>query len=184
MKKSRWIFPHAVRPLARKNLHVVKKEPFAITVNDQYTLDVHPDEAQNLDVVPNGPNAFHLLENGKAYQVELLEADHAGHSYTFRINGEKYSVAISDYYERLIKKLGLNIMGSHKVNDVKAPMPGLVISVLVEPGQSVQKGDPLLILEAMKMENVIKAAGDGIVKSVAAQKGQPVEKGFTLLEFE
>lgn len=165
-------------------MYFVKKEPFAITVNDQYTLDVHPDEAQNLDVIPNGPNAFHLLENGKAYQVELLEADYSGRTYTFRINGAKYTVAISDYYERLINKLGLNIGGSHKVNDVKAPMPGLVISVLVEPGQSVQKGEPLLILEAMKMENVIKAASEGIVKSVAAKKGLPVEKGFTLLEFE
>ncbi len=165
-------------------MHFVKKEPFSITVNDQYRLDVHPEEAQNLDVIPNGPNAFHLLENGKAYHVELLDADYSGRTYTFRINGAKYTVAISDYYERLINKLGLNVAGSHKINDVKAPMPGLVISVLVKPGQSVQKGEPLLILEAMKMENVIKAAGDGIVKSVAAQKGQPVEKGFTLLEFE
>jgi len=162
----------------------VKKEPFRITVNEQFSLDVHPEEAQNLDVISTGPNVFHLLENGKSYHVELLDADYTRRTYTLKINGAKYTVAISDYYERLIKKLGLQVSGSHKINDVKAPMPGLVISVLVEPGQSVQKGDPLLILEAMKMENVIKAAGDGVVKSVAAQKGQPVEKGFTLLEFE
>ncbi|MBK9338466.1 MAG: biotin/lipoyl-binding protein [Lewinellaceae bacterium] len=137
-----------------------------------------------LDAVPNGPNMFHLLENGQAYQAELLDADPTNRTYTFRIDGAKYTVAISDYYERLVKKLGLTTVGSHKINSVKAPMPGLVISILVAPGQQVQKGDPLLILEAMKMENVIKAAGDGVVKTVAAHTGKPVDKGFTLLEFE
>jgi biotin carboxyl carrier protein len=63
-------------------------------------------------------------------------------------------------------------------------MPGLVLNVMVEPGQAVSKGDPLLILEAMKMENVLKAASDGVVKVVTVQKGVAVEKGFVLLEME
>lgn len=162
----------------------MKKEPFHILVNDQHRLDVHPEEAHNLDVVPDGTDAFHLLENGQAFHAELIAADYAKRTYTFKINGVKFNVAIADYYDRLLKDLGMQGTSTHKVNIVKAPMPGLVISVLVEPGQAVQKGDPLIILEAMKMENVIKAAGDGIVKSVSAQKGQPVEKGFTLLDLE
>ena len=91
-------FPPCRATFGVQKQHFVKKEPFSITVNDQYTLDVHPEEAQNLDVVPNGPNAVHLLENGKAYQVELLDADHSTRTYTFRINVAKYTVAISDYY--------------------------------------------------------------------------------------
>ena len=63
-------------------------------------------------------------------------------------------------------------------------MPGLVLSILVEPGQAVQKGDVLLILEAMKMENVLKAAGDGTVKNIAVAKGAAVDKGQLLLEME
>ncbi|MEQ1744813.1 MAG: biotin/lipoyl-containing protein [Saprospiraceae bacterium] len=162
----------------------MRKEPFHITVNDQHQFDVSPEEAQGLDVVPDGGAAFHLLENGQAFRAELLEVDYPKRTYVLKVNGVKYSVAISDYYDRLLKQLGLQTVSTHKVNTIKAPMPGLVISVLVQPGQAVQKGDPLLILEAMKMENVIKAASDGVVKSVAAQKGQPVEKGTTLLEFE
>ena len=63
-------------------------------------------------------------------------------------------------------------------------MPGLVLNILVSPGQMVQKGDPLLILEAMKMENVLKAAGEGQVKAVKVQQGMAVDKGQLLLEME
>jgi biotin carboxyl carrier protein len=80
--------------------------------------------------------------------------------------------------------MGLDKMASAKVLNVKAPMPGLVLNVLVEPGQEVKKGDKLLVLEAMKMENIIKAAGDGKVGRIAVDKGQAVDKNQTLIEFE
>ena len=63
-------------------------------------------------------------------------------------------------------------------------MPGLVLEILVEPGHSVNAGDPLMILEAMKMENVLKSPGQAIVKSVEVVKGAPVEKNQVLIHFE
>lgn len=126
----------------------------------------------------------HLLANGRAHRAELIEADYFAHTYTIKVDGTKYTIHISDQYERLIKQLGLTVGGSQKQNTVKAPMPGLVLNVMVSPGQAVHKGDTLLILEAMKMENVIKAVGDGVVKSVAVEKGMAVEKGHLLLEME
>jgi biotin carboxyl carrier protein len=70
------------------------------------------------------------------------------------------------------------------MKEIKAPMPGLVLNVLVNAGDTVDKDTPLLILEAMKMENVIKAASSATVKKVNATKGVPVEKGAVLIEFE
>ncbi|MBK8500165.1 MAG: acetyl-CoA carboxylase biotin carboxyl carrier protein subunit [Flavobacteriales bacterium] len=70
-----------------------------------------------------------------------------------------------------------------KVVDLKAPMPGLVLNILVKPGDTVRKNDPVLVLEAMKMENVIKAPADAVVKAIAAEKGKPVEKGQLLISF-
>ena len=165
-------------------MSVVKKEPFKIAVNDQYKFDVQPESALNLDLVEESEALFHLLDDEQAYRIELLEADYHNRSFLLKIDGTKYRVNISDYYERLVKKLGFSIGGAQKLNMVKAPMPGLVVQVLVEPGQAVQKGDPLLILEAMKMENVIKASGEGTVKKINTKQGEPVDKGVVLLEFE
>ena len=66
----------------------------------------------------------------------------------------------------------------------QSPYPSLVLEVMASSGQEVKKGDALLILEAMKMENVIKAQGDGIVKEVQIEKGQTVDKGAILVEME
>jgi biotin carboxyl carrier protein len=70
-----------------------------------------------------------------------------------------------------------------KVNTVKAPMPGLIIDLRVKAGDTVKEGDPLLVLEAMKMENIIKAHGDGTVKQVKIKKGDSVEKNQVLIDF-
>lgn len=162
----------------------MKKDPFKVSVNDQHRFDLQPEEAKNMDVISVADEHYHVLQDGQAVHLELLHADHSKRCFTFKIDGEKYTVTIADYYERLVQQLGLSVGSSKKINTVKAPMPGLVINILVKPGQIVQKGDPLLILEAMKMENVLKAAGEGVVKTVHTEKGQPVDKGQTLLEFE
>ncbi len=160
------------------------KEPFKIAVNDRYQFDVAPETAQTLDIVPNGAQAFQALEDGQSYQILLLEADYANRYFLLEVNGHRFKVQINDYYERLIQQMGLNVASVQKQNTIKAPMPGLVLQINVTEGQTVQKGDTLLILEAMKMENVIKAANDAVIKSVKVQKGAPVEKGQVMLEME
>ncbi len=162
-----------------------KNDAFRVRVNGQFEFSTLPDDARALDLIPDGDSGhFHILHNNTSYRAEFLEADPAKRQYVLRINGNKYIVNIADRYERLVQQLGLSIGGTQKMNTVKAPMPGLVLDILVEPGQTVQKGDPLLLLEAMKMENVLKAAGEGVVKSVAVQKGAAVDKGQLLLEME
>jgi biotin carboxyl carrier protein len=162
----------------------MKKEPFLLVVNEEHEFRVDPDTAKGMDMIPNGPGKYHLLHEGQAFSIEVLDVDFEHSTYTLAVNGRKQVVRVADFYDRLVHELGLKAGGSHKINSVKAPMPGLVLEVSVAPGQTVQKGDTLLILEAMKMENVIKAAGDGQVKAVPAAKGHAVEKGQVLIEFE
>ena len=69
------------------------------------------------------------------------------------------------------------------IKDIKAPMPGLILDIMVEVGQEVKKGDALMILEAMKMENVLKSTGEGTITSIEVEKGQSVEKNNILIKF-
>ncbi len=100
------------------------------------------------------------------------------------MNGTAYDLKIEDEYDQQVKKMGLLAVISQKVNSIMAPMPGLIIDVLVKEGQEVSEGTPLLVLSAMKMENIILSQGDGIIKSIAIKKDDTVEKGQLVLEIE
>jgi biotin carboxyl carrier protein len=155
--------------------------PFQVAVNNnQYAIT--PSAAEELDILSSGENGFHILKNQKAYKVDVQAIDYATKTFTFKINGSIHTAKINDAYDRLIDQMGMKVGTTQKVGDIKAPMPGLVLEISVAVGQAVTKGDKVLILEAMKMENVIKAAGDGVVKAIHAPKGQPVEKGQLLIE--
>jgi biotin carboxyl carrier protein len=83
----------------------------------------------------------------------------------------------------LLEQMGMSAASLTKINNIKAPMPGLILSLSVQPGDAVHKGDTVLILEAMKMENVIKSPADGTIKTVRIIRGQTVEKNQVLVEF-
>src|SRR5690606_3417991 len=94
-----------------------------------------------------------------------------------------YTVQLRDKFDLLLEKMGMNNGQSGKINTIKAPMPGLIVDVRVKEGDTVKANDPLLILEAMKMENMIKPPGDAVVKSIKVRKGDNVEKNQVLIEF-
>lgn len=159
------------------------KTPFSVTVNEN-TLSIAPENIEMLDSVEVKDGFFHILHNNKAYKAEIVDANYSEKSFIVKINGNSYTINVADKYDRLIKQIGLTIGGSQKMNTVKSPMPGLVLQINVEVGQNVQKGDTLLILEAMKMENVIKAPADATIKSINVSKGAAIDKGQLLIEFD
>jgi biotin carboxyl carrier protein len=126
---------------------------------------------------------FHVLVNNRSYNAEVVGIDSNAKTFSFKINGRRYVVRLKDKFDVLLETMGLNNNAAGKVNKVKAPMPGLIIELRVKDGDAVKKGDPLVVLEAMKMENIIKAVGDGTVKSVRVKKGDSVEKNQILIEF-
>jgi biotin carboxyl carrier protein len=157
--------------------------PFEVLVNDK-KVDVLANQANILDIVSNADGTFHILRNQKKYLVEVLSFDKYNKTMQLKINGNIYIVNIQDKYDQLVSKLGLNKTASIKINEIKAQMPGLVLEIDVKEGDTIQKGDKVLILEAMKMENVIKALGEGVVKKIHVKKGQSIEKGQLLIELE
>lgn len=136
------------------------------------------------DVTQINETTFHVIKDNKSYNIEVLKFKPETKEVFLKVNGIKYKYQIKDKFDELLHSLGMDNFASAKVSDLKAPMPGLVLEVDVEVGQSVAKGDTLLILEAMKMENVIKSPTDGVIKSIVAKKGEAVEKNQVLLNFE
>jgi biotin carboxyl carrier protein len=100
------------------------------------------------------------------------------------LRGERWEVEVMDERTRHIRSLTGGADRQRGAGALRAPMPGLVVRVLVEPGQAVSRGAGVVVLEAMKMENELKAAADGTVKSVRVGTGEPVEKGQVLVEFD
>jgi len=135
------------------------------------------------DIVKVTDDYFHILYNNKSYRAELVKTDRESKTFTVKINGRTYPVSLKDKFDLLLEKMGMTNVGASKVNVVKAPMPGLIVDLKIQAGDTVKQGDALLILEAMKMENILKSPGEGIVKSIKVKKGDSVEKGQMLVEF-
>lgn len=161
------------------------------TVNAQ-TFDIQSDKNDifvnsqpfNWDIADIKDGHFHIIHNHKSFNAEVLEADYSTKSFLIKINNTKYTISLKDRFDMLLEQLGMNNANSAKVNDLKAPMPGLVVAIKVNVGDTVKKGDTILILEAMKMENILKAAGEGTVKAIRVSTKQNVEKNQVMIEFE
>jgi biotin carboxyl carrier protein len=135
------------------------------------------------DIVKIADNHFHILHKNKSYRAELIKHDVETKTFTLKLNGKTHTVKLKDKFDLLLEKMGIANAGASKLNHIKAPMPGLIIDLKVKAGDSVKAGDALLILEAMKMENILKSLGDGIVKNIKVKKGDSVEKSQVLVEF-
>lgn len=135
------------------------------------------------DVIEVKNGSFHVVKNNKSYSVEVVKADASEKSFVVMVNGNKYSLNVKDKFDELLKSLGMDNLTSSKVNEIKAPMPGLVLDIRVTEGMEVKKGDPILVLEAMKMENILKSPTDGTIKKINVKKGVAVEKNQVLINF-
>lgn len=142
------------------------------------------EKGDSLDLLNISSSAFHVIKEGKSTKVLVDKIDQDSKEVHLRVNNKEVVAKISDKMDLLLKSMGLENALVKKMNEQKAPMPGLVLEVSAKVGSQVQKGDALLILEAMKMENVIKAAGDGVVKEIKVKPQQAVEKNEVLITFE
>ena len=129
-------------------------------------------------------NIFTFTVNNKIHQVEIKEGER--NKSKILLNGFEYEVDVTDelteLLDKFMKQSGKN--GNSGGGKIKAPMPGMVIKILAEENQEVQKGDKVIIVEAMKMENAIQSPVSGIVKKIPVSEGQAVEKDAILIEIE
>lgn len=134
-----------------------------------------------IDLLKLNAATYHLIKDNKSYTIEVVYADNATKTFSIKINNQLHKVELKDRYDDLLHQLGFDKQLTQKVNDIKAPMPGLVKDILVVEGQEIKAGDSVIILEAMKMENVLKCSTNAVVKSIKVKKGSTVEKNQVMI---
>jgi pyruvate carboxylase subunit B len=159
---------------------------FVQVLGEEFEVDINPDGVRVDGVVvpavlePLSGTPLRQLRMGARTMVFSMESPRRG-TWELGYRGERWDASVIDERTRHIRSLtgeGRQRVGA---GEVKAPMPGLVLRVLVEPGQRVEAGAGLAVLEAMKMENQIKAPVAGAVVAVRVSAGTAVEKGQVLV---
>lgn len=123
-----------------------------------------------------------LLIDNQVFRVQSLAKAEEGNDQHAHINGRKTSIRIQSETDLLLEKMGGAGGGQHASKNIKAPMPGLIVKLLISQGDTVEKGQVLLNFEAMKMENQLKSPGPGTIKSILVAPGDKVEKNQMLIE--
>jgi biotin carboxyl carrier protein len=163
-------------------LKVNGRNSFSVENNaGEWQVNGHPAHV-DIQFQPNG--LISILYNNSSYTATIDKIDRKNKELTVKVDGQSHKIEISEAIDQLLSSMGLDLKAMKKIEPVKAPMPGMILKILVEPGQQINKGDGLLILEAMKMENVLKATGPATVKSIKAEPRTAVEKGAILIELE
>ena len=159
-------------------------KPYKISVNGNQVFNLTENSVTSFDAVSVEENHFHILNENIPFQAEVIAADFNSKKYSVKVNGNTYDVSIANELDLLIESMGISVGAGKVVNEIKAPMPGLILEICVAVGQEVAENEALLILEAMKMENTLVSPRSGKIKSIAVEKSNAVEKGQLLIEFE
>lgn len=164
------------------------KTTYTVQIDD-HEIDIHIDSNQEISVQGNpvssidwveiDPNRFSLILNGKSYVITLERSGNS--SIVANINGKEYHCKVEDERARRLREFISEATGTDGPVDITAPMPGLVIDVAIREGDQVSQNQPILVLEAMKMENEIRSVANGQISKIYVQPGQAVDKGELLV---
>lgn len=157
---------------------------FKVNVNNQYDFDLNSDDISKLDTLKISESEYHIIQNHHSIKAEILGYNFLQKTYKVNIDNTIFNVNINNELDSLIKSMGFQTGKLKQVNAIKAPMPGLIIDVLVKENQEVKENAPILILEAMKMENVITSPINGVIKTISVKRGAAVDKNELLIEFD
>ncbi len=156
-----------------------KKRSVVMSENSEVTLG---GRKYHYEVVELGKNNFVLRVDNRVYEISARRKD--ADQYSLFINGKAMDVFVrTGLQERASSLIEQSSEFKHKM-EVKAPMPGMILKVKKNVGESVKKGDSIIILEAMKMENDIKSPFSGSIKEVKVTENTPVDKGTILFTVE
>ena len=163
---------------------------YVTTINDKtYTIEINDDRRVIVDGVEyavdfesvSGQPVYSLLIDGRSYEAYVSESEADANDWQVLIRGDLFTASVEDEREKRLRAAAGVVSSSTDEFNLKAPMPGLIVMVPVNEGQAVKKGDILVVLESMKMQNELKCPRDGKVGRVKVKAGDNVEHNQILL---
>jgi biotin carboxyl carrier protein len=161
-----------------KYITTIDNKEFEIEIVDERHIRIGDRELHVDFESVSGQPVFSLILDGKSYESFVYQGEE---DWDVLLRGRQYQVKVEDEREKRLKAAAGGGVVEGGEFHLKAPMPGLVVAILIEEGQEVKKGQVMLILESMKMQNELKAPRDGIVGRVRVKAGESVEQRQTLL---
>lgn len=140
------------------------------------------EQLKSFDWMPQSDGSITVKLDDTFFKLYHVQVE--GSKVSFQHKGHLYQFTVKDEMALLMDKMGFKDASSASAGSLKAPMPGKIVQILIQVGDIVHAGQPVIILEAMKMENELKTTIDGTVKAISVEKGQSVEKNELLLEIE
>jgi acetyl/propionyl-CoA carboxylase alpha subunit len=161
-----------------KYITSIEDQKFEIEILDEHHIVVDG-ETYEISFEPiTGQPVFSLLINQESYDAYVYEGDDG---WEVLLRGTLYRTQVVDELEQRLRAAVENGLTQSGEFFLKAPMPGLVIDILVRDGQEIEQGDVLMVLESMKMQNELKSPQSGIVSGVRVEIGDHVDRRQTLL---
>ncbi|WP_158858357.1 acetyl-CoA carboxylase biotin carboxyl carrier protein subunit [Lunatibacter salilacus] len=159
----------------------LKNEVYLVEKNGEQTKV--NGEIISMDSVKIGENAFHLLVDKQSLTMEIVSWDPSTKKLQIKLNDRLAELIVSTEQDLLLEKMGLKQTKGNLLTEIKAPMPGLILDIPIKEGDTVEKGEVLIVLEAMKMENSIKSSQSGTIRKILVDTGQGVEKNQVMIQF-
>ncbi|MEI7472923.1 MAG: biotin/lipoyl-containing protein [Chitinophagaceae bacterium] len=156
---------------------------YTVKAND-FEFAYTDESIQQVDIEKISLAHYHVLANHRSVKAAVTAADLKNKKIIVELEGSSYEVIIKDELDAILDTMGFGLSTERQIKEIKAPMPGLVLEIVVKQGDAVEAGHKLLVLEAMKMENSIMLPANAIIKRIAVVAGQAVEKGQLLIELE
>jgi biotin carboxyl carrier protein len=161
-----------------KYISTIGEEKFEVEINEENELLIDG-ERMFIDFRSVGGQAvYSLIINGRSYEALVQPAEEG---LEVLLQGQLYQVSVEDERQRRLRqRTGTSAVFRGEFH-FKAPMPGLIVTVRVREGQTVKKGDSMIVLESMKMQNELASPSDGTVRNIRVQSGDNVDQNQVLL---
>lgn len=163
---------------------IQKKVDYKITSALGNQIHLKESDLDKLTILEREGDNVVFLYKDQRYEAKLLMNDDGFKVAKMIINDQTIDLTLKDELDQLVDEMGLSEIVDDQGGDIISPMPGLVVKMLVKVGDSIEKGESVLVLEAMKMENLLQADSTGIVKAIKCKEGDSVNKGDLLVQID